>query len=146
MKCQFCGKEFKPKLKTHINCSEACRRKKHYYNNPELHKEKRLAANSDVPRRIISRIKCRAKAKGIPFNLDVSDIIIPDTCPVLGIPIYSVAGKGTNQHNSPSVDRIDPSKGYVKGNVRIISNRANLLKSNATVEELTLVLEDLKCL
>lgn len=45
---------------------------------------------------------------------------------------------------SPSLDRIDSSKGYVKGNVRVISARANMLKNNATVEELTLVLKDLK--
>jgi hypothetical protein len=46
--------------------------------------------------------------------------------------------------DSPSLDRIDPSKGYVKGNVRVISARANLLKNDATVGELTLVLEDLR--
>jgi hypothetical protein len=44
----------------------------------------------------------------------------------------------------PSLDRIDNNKGHVKGNVRMISYRANVLKSDATVEELTLVLADLK--
>lgn len=44
---------------------------------------------------------------------------------------------------SPSLDRLDSSKGYVKGNVRVISKRANQLKNNATVEEMRMVLADL---
>lgn len=46
--------------------------------------------------------------------------------------------------NDPSVDRIIPELGYTKGNVRVISNRANLLKNNASIEEIELVLEDLR--
>ena len=44
----------------------------------------------------------------------------------------------------PSLDRIDGAKGYVKGNVRVISHRANMLKNDATIEELELVLKDLR--
>jgi hypothetical protein len=51
-------------------------------------------------------------------------------------------GNGKSTASSPSLDRIDSSKGYVKGNVRVISHRANLLKNNATVEELKLLLVD----
>ena len=66
---------------------------------------------------------------------------IPKYCPVLGIEIKS---NTTNAplDSSPSLDRIDSSKGYIKGNVRIISNRANRIKSDATIEELRKVLED----
>jgi hypothetical protein len=54
---------------------------------------------------------------------------------VLGIPI--VVGAGRNAHpNCPSVDRLDNSLGYTKDNIFIISNRANLLKKDATVDEL----------
>jgi hypothetical protein len=89
-------------------------------------------------------VKSRAKAFGKDFNLDHSDIVIPDFCPVLGIPL-SLNNNGAGYHsNSPSLDRIDNSKGYVKGNVRVISARANLLKNDATIEELELVLEDLR--
>lgn len=87
------------------------------------------------------RAKYKAKKKGLPFNIEPSDIIIPDYCPVLGIKLEKNDQKQGD--SSPSLDKIVPEKGYVKGNVRVISQRANLLKSNATVEELTLVLKDL---
>ena len=69
-----------------------------------------------------------------PFDIEVSDIVIPETCPVLGIPLFKGVGKQTR--NSPTLDRIDTTKGYVKGNVAVISLRANSLKQDATVEML----------
>lgn len=83
--------------------------------------------------KIYNRAKSRANKKGIEFNIELSDIVIPDVCPVLKLKEFT-----------PSIDRIDPSKGYIKGNIRIISNRANMLKNNASVEELELILEDLR--
>jgi hypothetical protein len=87
--------------------------------------------------------KSRALKFGIEFNITEEDIIIENTCPVLGISIEYV-GNGKPTHNSPSIDRIDNNKGYVKGNVRVISWRANNLKRDATVEELEKILADLK--
>lgn len=81
----------------------------------------------------------RAVEKGLDFNLDFSDIQIPDVCPVLGIPLSS-ASVGKAMDCNPSLDRWNNDKGYVKGNVRVISLRANRLKSNATAEELAAVL------
>lgn len=81
------------------------------------------------------RAKARAKKQKLPFDLTVEDIIIPETCPILGIPIYR-SDKG--RVNSPSLDRIIPEYGYTKHNVQVISNRANTLKSNATPQELLL--------
>ena len=83
--------------------------------------------------------KANAKARGIEFSLQPEDIVIPDKCPVLGIPIKAFMSKG-NIGNSPSIDRIDPSKGYTPDNIRIISNRANRKKQDCTVEELRLIL------
>lgn len=87
--------------------------------------------------------KKRAKKKGFEFNLELFDIPqILDLCPVLGIPIIINEGKTAPSDNSPSLDRIDSTKGYIKGNIRIISNRANRIKADATVDELRKVLED----
>lgn len=88
-------------------------------------------------------LKKRAKLKGFEFNLELSDIPeIPEFCPVLGIPIIPNDGAHCPTDNSPSVDRIDSTKGYIKGNVHIISNRANRIKSDATIDELRMVLND----
>lgn len=99
-------------------------------------KKPRMAAyHATVPKqkRMLISAKSRAAKKGREFNIELSDIVIPAECPVLHTKMVA-----------PSLDRIDSSKGYIKGNVRVISARANLLKSNATVEELRLVLQDLE--
>lgn len=79
--------------------------------------------------------KSRAKKENIPFDIEMNDLIIPDYCPLLGIKLEYIPGK-TNNPNTPSLDKIDPTKGYVKGNVRVISYKANTMKNNATREEL----------
>ena len=82
----------------------------------------------------LGHVRERAKRKGIEFTITDVHVAVPATCPILGIPLFFTPGKGTA--NSPSVDRLDPNKGYVPGNVWVISHRANTLKSNATSEEL----------
>lgn len=96
---------------------------------------KRRKWSSDNPERtMLSAARRFSRARGLPFNLTVEDIIIPAVCPVLGIPLSRRGGKRTD--NTPSLDRIVPSKGYVKGNVMVISWRANALKRDASPEEL----------
>ena len=82
--------------------------------------------------------KNRAKSKGIEFSLKVEDIVVPAVCPVLGIPLYT--NKGKAGPNSPSLDRIDNTKGYTPENIQIISYRANVIKGDASVEEVRKVL------
>ena len=77
----------------------------------------------------------RAKAIGIPFDIELSDIVIPSVCPLLGIPITTLYGQGRVQSNA-SLDRIDSTKGYIKGNVQVISDLANRMKQDATPEQL----------
>ncbi len=77
--------------------------------------------------------KSRAKLRGIPFNIEVEDIVVPDVCPLLDIPISKKGGKLTN--NSPSLDCFNPNLGYVKGNVWVVSQKANTIKRNLTLQE-----------
>lgn len=92
---------------------------------------------------MLNACKMRAKRDNVPCNIVLDDIVIPDVCPVLGIPIEHNANKGFHP-NSPSVDRIIPSLGYIRGNVRVISVRANLLKRDGTPEELERVAQYLR--
>lgn len=87
------------------------------------------------------RAKISAEKRGLQFNLDPSDIVYPDFCPVLGIRIEQNSIKGPID-SSPSLDRIFPERGYVKGNIRVISQRANRIKNDSTSEELEKVLID----
>lgn len=92
--------------------------------------------------RLFNSVKGRAKLTNLEFDLEMNDLVIPDTCPVLGIPIFH--GAGTHCSNSPSLDRFDNSKGYTKNNVRVISRRANCLKNDATIEELEAIIRYMK--
>lgn len=80
------------------------------------------------------RTKDRAIKKGYEFNLKESDIIIPELCPILEIPIF--CGERSNYNNSPTIDRVDNNKGYTKDNIKIISMLANTMKNSASIEEL----------
>jgi len=82
------------------------------------------------------RARQRAFDKNVPFEITVEDIRIPQHCPVLGIKL--TIGKGDD--DSPSLDRIIPATGYRRGNIQVISNRANRIKNDATVDELRQVL------
>lgn len=101
--------------------------------------KKEWARSKGSPRQILNRINSRAKKKGVTCTLVVADIKVPDVCPVFGTPL--VYG---DHKNTPSIDRIIPSIGYTKENICVISNRANMLKGDATSEELFRVAEWLR--
>ena len=86
---------------------------------------------------MLNNSKQRAKVAGIEHNITIEDIVIPDYCPVLGIKLET--GDRKEKNNSPSIDRIDNNKGYVKSNIMVISNRANMLKKDASIEELVMI-------
>jgi hypothetical protein len=81
--------------------------------------------------------KNHAKKHNIPFDitLDYMKEIWTDTCPILGIPLSWCVQSGHKTDNSPSIDRIFPEKGYVKGNVSWVSERANTIKNCGSAEE-----------
>lgn len=86
--------------------------------------------NTSPEQKMLQRCKTRAQSKGLEFNLTIDDFVIPNMCPVLLVKF------NTSNDYTPSVDRINPQKGYVKGNVQIMSNKANRMKSDATLQEL----------
>ena len=94
--------------------------------------------------RFLAGAKKRATAKGLEFNLDVEFLrsIAPDNCPVFGFELDWNGwgtGEGKAKENSPSLDKIDPNKGYIKGNVMWLSWKANRLKSNVTHKDLMIL-------
>lgn len=75
-----------------------------------------------------------SRARGIPFEIQIKDLpLVPPLCPALGIPLMH---GGLNNPNSPSLDRLIPERGYVKGNVYWLSRRANEIKHNANLREI----------
>lgn len=84
------------------------------------------------------RAKNRAKRENLEFDISEEDIFIPERCPILDIPLFIVPGQG-GENNSPSLDRIDNSKGYIKGNVSVISLQANRMKLNLDVKDVELL-------
>ena len=99
---------------------ERAKRRQHAREYRASHPEKRLLAAA----------KNRATTLGLPFDLTDADIFIPAVCPILGVPFER------HTRYAPSLDRIKPELGYVKGNVWVISRKANLMKNDATPEEL----------
>lgn len=73
----------------------------------------------------------RAKERNLPYDLEITDIIIPDVCPLLGI---TLVRDFSDRNASPSLDRVIPELGYVKGNVRVVSMKANRMKKDVTLE------------
>tara|TARA_R110002096_G_C14136356_1_gene682416 strand:+ start:35 stop:562 length:528 start_codon:yes stop_codon:yes gene_type:complete len=111
------------------------------------HRSKRLVSHRDYyiknkDKALWLSARNRARQKGLPFDIAVEDINIPENCPILGIKI--ARDNSVMKDDSPTLDRLYPELGYVKGNVNVISNKANRMKNDATVEEVSLLLEWLK--
>lgn len=96
------------------------------------------SSREHTKRRMLARTKHRAKKDGIPFDLTPDDIVIPDNCPVFGIP-FDFESRGKPNDATPSIDKRIPARGYLKGNIDIISYRANRIKSDATLEDLKIL-------
>jgi exonuclease VII large subunit len=112
--------------------------KKYYEKNKETKlKQQRRQRTENKEARLCIDIKSRIKNKNISFNLDEEYVkeIWPkdDKCPALNIEFKR--GEGMQIDASPSIDRIIPELGYVKGNVQIICMLANRIKSNATPKQ-----------
>ena len=107
-------------------------RKRTEENRESISARKKALHREDPRKLLLSLAKRRARTKGIEYNLVIEDLNIPEKCPILGITIK--VGEGRIVDTSPSLDRIDNTKGYVKGNVQVISNLANRMKNSASPE------------
>ena len=119
--CTCCKVMFKKTSKTVTLCSEC---------------NSNRVKSVPIQKKIWQRARGRAKTRGLDFDISPDDIIIPEVCPILGIPLKENKGKPGAYRDSISIDKIDPTKGYVKGNIQIISQQANQMKYCATEEEL----------
>ena len=162
--CARCGidkysNDFAKKADTTDKLQSYCREcntsnhREHLKNNPEVRERalertrKWRKENKEINKQIcdawreanplqnyLIEIRSSAKKAGVPFNLTLDDFNIPKTCPILGIEL--VKNKLSAKDNSPSIDRIIPDIGYVKGNIQIISFLANKMKNSADFEQL----------
>jgi hypothetical protein len=117
--------------------------------NPELYREHRRRHEKNrrhtpagFKTELTLRARGRARKTGLDSSIRTSDLYWPTHCPVLGLELDYSTPRGkrlSGNPNSPSLDRWDNTKGYVPGNVYVISYKANALKGNATAEELAAV-------
>ena len=101
--------------------------------NPGKQGDYKRAWKAKHPRaRLLARAKENARARGMNFDLSIEDIFIPDVCPIT---LQPLSFEGPKEHR-PSIDRIRNHLGYVKGNVLIVSERANRIKQDASIDEI----------
>ena len=101
-------------------------KKQSFMLGPDLYQECKLR---------FSRKKQNCASTRHAFTIEFEDLEWPTHCPILGLELdyYGISGK--KNENSVSFDRIDSSKGYIPGNVQIVSWRANRIKNDGTAEE-----------
>lgn len=133
--CPHCGRDFERTVRAGQKyCTKNCRKL--------ANKQKDTAIiarwqNENPESRMVSWARQRARRKGLEHNITKEDVVIPERCPVFGFPLERKIGNGHGgQYNSPSLDRKDSSLGYIKGNIQVISQLANAMKSDATPEQL----------
>ena len=102
--------------------------------NPEYGREWR---NQNLEKVIFKSAKRRAAVCGVAFSVSLEDVIVPNSCPILGIALNVFAKRG--EDNAIEFDRVVPSLGYVPGNVAVISHRANFIKMHGTAKEHELI-------
>lgn len=114
---------------------EALNKKAYDWRLANLDKAKSILEKSrknNPERSILSKARTSSKSRGLEFNLTIEDIIIPEVCPYFNVPLNPWGPLDF----VPSIDRIDNNKGYIKGNIEIISYLANKMKHTANREQL----------
>lgn len=127
-------KEKRQKYKQESNLKKRLKYKEDVNFRERYKKQAREWRHKNPEKSILKDSRRRSVEKNIPFNLSAEDIIIPEVCPILKIPLNK--NTGLWKDDSPSIDRIIPEKGYVKENIIIISYRANRIKNDHTISEI----------
>lgn len=131
--CKSCISRYKKSRKILDN-----KLREEYYSKPKNRKRKqeleRLRRIQKPIDYMYQQVKGRAKRLEIEFNITKEDIIIPKICPILECEF--IIGDKNDYRYTYSLDRVDPSKGYIKGNIRVISMLANTMKNSASKEQL----------
>lgn len=104
-------------------------------NREKILERQRLKRRTRPLLRLVWNAKRRAKEKGLEFNLTDKDLVPHKRCPYLDLELHYEGGK-PREDSTASLDRIDNSKGYIKGNVEVISDLANRMKNSASLEQL----------
>ena len=139
IECKYCHKK-KLIYQSKFLCYDCILKKQkprakiyHQKNRKSLLLKSKFQYRKNIQKNLWQNARIRAKKENIPFNIEVSDVIIPKYCPIFGIKL--MVGNNKRQDNSPSLDKIIPRLGYVKGNVKVISWKANNIKNIGTAEE-----------
>lgn len=109
---------------------------KDYQALPESRKIRKSWAQRNPKKVMLASARMRAKRKGLECTITIDDFDIPEFCPVLGIKLISGIGKDSRSDASPTLDRIDNNKGYITGNVQVMSFKANRAKTDLIKQEL----------
>lgn len=148
-RCKECEREIvlnHPKRKEYVASSNA-KRKERLQEDPEYRNyvnainKKHYETETGIITHMLYAAKIRADKNNLEFDLKREDIVLPTHCPILGAEMQ----KGTKEdyNMTYSLDRIDNSKGYVKGNVEVISMLANTMKNSASKEQLEIFAENI---
>lgn len=110
-------------------------------------KEQRFKNNcnwieNNYEKKMLQQSKKNALYKNLEFNLELADIVIPETCPYLDVKLTKTQGIGRVDTNA-SLDRIDSNRGYTKDNIEVISFKANLIKRDASITELQIFAQNI---
>lgn len=114
--------------------------KEYQKKDTERHKAVSKSSPAAKMRILVQKARVRAGRKKIFIDL-VDDHFelasaLPTHCPLWPKEEIGYANSKEQRHNSASIDRLDPKKGYTPENVWIVSYRANRIKSDATLEEM----------
>lgn len=138
--CKTCRKNYRKELKREHTKKYVSERKEHYKqlmtewrkNNPDYQKKWTKKCPES---QLLRSARQRAKQKDMECTITQNDIHIPELCPVFKVPLVK------RTEYAPSLDRIDNTKGYIPGNIVVVSRKANVMKNSGTLQDMKMLVE-----